>query len=31
VSCAASLPGNGALPTITADTWLNVLQTASNS
>jgi hypothetical protein len=31
VSCAASLPGNGTLPTITDDTWINALQTASNS
>jgi hypothetical protein len=31
VSCAASVPGNGTLPTITADTWLNALQTSSNS
>jgi hypothetical protein len=30
VSCAASLPGNGTLPKITADTWINALQTASN-
>jgi hypothetical protein len=31
VSCAASLPGNGTLPTITSDTSINALQTASNS